>query len=782
MPRPPSSLRLLALVCSLVACGHSLQAAERFNASFADGSRIVGEELRDWYDTKAEPKVADRKLFDPKNPARWVLDTSQAPSPPGTQFVEHVGGDRFPCRVIEYASGSENPYNRQLPHLLVEPSISIGWPDARQRRPSRVLTRWLRRVVWEARGGDRYQPGTLFHRDGRQLAYRALRWQSDSVRLLLDDGPSEVSFTQIAELHLPRQDAWDAYCEQLALISPDCTSRIMRTEGEGGLRITASMERLQARNNGSHPDHWYHGVQPAWALEPLWLRHRSIRSRTFFQPHELPLSACEPTKVDQRYVLAGGWSWQRDRNAQGGPLRVASADYGWGLGMHAQAALTFELPALVRRFTARVGLDELVRDGGCARAIVYLGDMESVPVFKSPLMIGSEQVVDIGKIELPPVEAGKTNRLTLVADAAYRDRPAGADPLDIRDVVDWLEPLVELDPDALRHEVARRMPDLIAAWNVWDVVEADAGPAQVVNAWDDTDQRNLKYQPLVRPRQKLLSLERTAEITPDAKALLLCVNRLANQASPAKLMVEADGKLLGTFEVPERRSAAEPDPIYVPLDEFIGREVALRVTQSPLGPQSLIDWRAAALVSYWPGLEPVFEDEEDAVKHIAADSVSIDNEHAYSGTASLKVLPAEGADPHRIELELPIRESPRLGEYRYLRFAWKVQGEGRVCCSIGHDGLWGPDGVGRDSRRTAQRSFRYDAGRGEPSYEAALRIEKKPPVEWVVVTRDLFNDFGDFLLTGLSFSVPEGEAAWVDHVYLGRSPQDFSRVETKPRK
>ena len=51
-----------------------------YRALFTDGSRIVGEEVRDWYDTKAEPKLADRKLLDPKNPVRWVLDTSQSPA------------------------------------------------------------------------------------------------------------------------------------------------------------------------------------------------------------------------------------------------------------------------------------------------------------------------------------------------------------------------------------------------------------------------------------------------------------------------------------------------------------------------------------------------------------------------------------------------------------------------------------------------------------------------------------------------------------------------------
>jgi hypothetical protein len=47
--------------------------------------------------------------------------------------------------------------------------------------------------------------------------------------------------------------------------------------------------------------------------------------------------------------------------------------------------------------------------------------------------------------------------------------------------------------------------------------------------------------------------------------------------------------------------------------------------------------------------------------------------------------------------------------------------------------------------------------------------------------RDLYADFGEFTLTGLSFSVPEGQAAWVDHIYFARAMQDFARVEAKRR-
>ncbi len=52
-------------------------------------------------------------------------------------------------------------------------------------------------------------------------------------------------------------------------------------------------------------------------------------------------------------------------------------------------------------------------------------------------------------------------------------------------------------------------------------------------------------------------------------------------------------------------------------------------------------------------------------------------------------------------------------------------------------------------------------------------MNDKLPNDWVVVTRDLFADFGEFTFNGLGLSAMDGEAALFDHVYLGRAPRDF---------
>jgi hypothetical protein len=449
--------------------------------------------------------------------------------------------------------------------------------------------------------------------------------------------------------------------------------------------------------------------------------------------------------------------------------------------------MTFAAPPLVQQFHAWAALDEAAGHGGCVRLAVQIRDAQTnapvKPQFQSKILVGSQEVVEIGPLKFDAATTtGKTPvssaALVLIADPVHRGRPAGADPLDIRDTVDWLQPLFELDADRLRVAVAEQASRMVPAWQGWTLEEAESAPVTLVNVWDETDSRALKFRLQAGPRQRLITLSREAEITPEQQALLLAVNRLGNQSTAATLVVEADGKVLGQFEVPPRHSQGGPDPIWVPLDSLLGQTVNLRVTQPALGPQSLIDWHAAVLVDRWPGLLSVFDDESELIDRLvqAGGTARRVEPDAYAGQMALAVSKVDEPDAHRIELDAAIRETPRLGEYRFLRFAWKTAGK-RICLSLGHDDLWGATG---DRKVRDRRLFRYDAGGGEASFDGALRIERKPPSEWVVVTRDLYNDFGEFQLTGLSFNAMDGEALF-DHIYLGRSQQDFNRIELQPR-
>ncbi len=359
-------------LCAALVNGAALLAAppeveERFTAALADGSRLTGKDVTPWYDTNSQPKLSGKLLFDSKNPLRWLRDNSLPAAERPESFVEFFGGDRLPCRALRHVRNGHSRYDAEPEHLVVKPLVTLDWP-AEPREAVRVATAWLRRIVWKRQTGDRYEPGTVYCLDGRRLKFRSLRFAASSVSLLLDDGTASLEFSQLAELHMPRLDSWNCYFEQLAVLSPECSSRLLRLETLDGLCVTTSTERFQASHYGSHnPDRWYHMAQPAWSLDPLWIGFRTIRLWRCWEPHRPPLSGMEVSRAAAGDSGDGSlWPWRLDRNARGGPLHCADQEFGWGFGTHAPCTLAMELPACARRLHVRVGLDEVVGQGGCA--------------------------------------------------------------------------------------------------------------------------------------------------------------------------------------------------------------------------------------------------------------------------------------------------------------------------------------------------------------------------------------------------------------------------------
>lgn len=169
----------------------------------------------------------------------------------------------------------------------------------------------------------------------------------------------------------------------------------------------------------------------------------------------------------------------------------------------------------------------------------------------------------------------------------------------------------------------------------------------------------------------------------------------------------------------------------------------------------------------------VFEDQPEFVANLSqgGGTAELWAETVYSGTHAIKVTPDQRFNPMLPGLGVRIRRNPGPGEYRYLRFAWLKRGGERICLQLNHDGQWGPT-------PNNPGKFRYDAGPafGE-SYGAAIRLSIMLPDEFVVVTRDLYADFGEFTLTGLALSPIDGAYALFDHIYLARSPRDLELVK-----
>ncbi|MDO4162815.1 MAG: MotA/TolQ/ExbB proton channel family protein [Bacteroides sp.] len=138
-------------------------------------------------------------------------------------------------------------------------------------------------------------------------------------------------------------------------------------------------------------------------------------------------------------------------------------------------------------------------------------------------------------------------------------------------------------------------------------------------------------------------------------------------------------------------------------------------------------------------------------------------------------------------LSIPIRENPKAGEYRYISFAFVK---------------WGGNQVGIHLQATPQAGnskgekydFTYIAGDGKPKNEQkanaskkkndtseqlitkGLSIDTEAPSGWMVVTRDLWKDFGDFTLTGIDFLCPQRRDAGFDEIFLARSQDDLANA------
>jgi HEAT repeat protein len=115
----------------------------------------------------------------------------------------------------------------------------------------------------------------------------------------------------------------------------------------------------------------------------------------------------------------------------------------------------------------------------------------------------------------------------------------------------------------------------------------------------------------------------------------------------------------------------------------------------------------------------------------------------------------------------PIVEKPQLGQYRYVRFAWKKIGKGGIGIQFGNAARFGLGGMG------------YCAGRGKQHSANLKDVTEVAPADWVVVTRDLYKDFGAFQVQGISLRLIGPGEALFDHIYLGRTVEGLDKISIK---
>lgn len=767
----------------------STHAAERYEAMFADGSRVETNELADWDTPVAQPKIHDPLLPDSGNPVRWIKDRDQ-PVPVRPQaYVEFEGGDRLPGEVISFSNGVDNPYEICPRYFVVKPSIDLQPPDVFGSIDMRVTAEWVRRIVWEQIAEDVYQPGTIWLRSRKSMTYRSLRWTPEGVAALTTEGLKNIAMSDLAEVHLPRQDAWAAYFNQVAVLSPDLKTRLIQMDCVDGGRLTTSFERHQARHFGdrNRQEQRYQLIQPAWSLDSIWLRFRSIRHWRFFSPNEVPLTIFSPVNATHSPVFGRAFDWKVNVNVQNGPLRSQHAEFGWGFGVHGSSQLDFSIPKIARSVRSKYGLDRTVESGGCVN-LELVANRQTIA--KQIHLIGSQTVNDTGWLDIPASK--EEGQISLRTDMAHEYRPPASDPYDIRDLLNWYEPEVRLDRSLLADEITSRGATRLSGFVGWSISPEDARSIRLKNSIDTSDPRDPQFRLVARSANATYSLTRKVQVRDRDRWMAIVASRNEEDSSPSSIEVRIDDRSMGHFEIPLRQSMTDPDPILVPIHEFQGRTISAEVLVKSTDDKSWIDWRGFAVRAERPGLLTIFEDGKSFVDKLNSKEgkVERDSINRYAGTSSLKVTSLSVSNPLLPGLNATICEHPRLGQYRYLVFAWKKPTGKRIQLRLANRGRLGTDiSIDESSqaitpgpfplRRTQQwdqrgRRFRYSYEQGVASTDppAPLWMRGDLPSDWQLVQRDLFNDFGTFLLTGLSLHCPDGDAAWFDHLYLARTKED----------
>ena len=451
--------------------------------------------------------------------------------------------------------------------------------------------------------------------------------------------------------------------------------------------------------------------------------------------------------------------------------------------------------------------------------------------YRSDQMIGSTKTIDTNWINIPG-RNDPTIQLVLIADPSINERPKGADPYDIRDCLNWIEPEWRVDRAKLEIEVKARLSGRLPALQDWTLtsslppsagsldedVEAAAkvatkppglAPVQLVNYLDESVTEDICYRLAFSPTQRFVRMSRKWKLGPKDRWLSICLSRLKKDSPLASVQIRVNGATQIEQLIPERVSRLDQDPVVISLKEFVGQTVRIDVVAIADAEGVQLDWRGATVTEHPPGLMPIFDEDPAFLAQLidGEGEARISTDNAHHGNAALVVSPLERSNARIQGMQHAIREYPQIGEYRLLRFAWRKEDGKGIGLRVAHDGQLGlppldPETgqpkpgaqaaprTGAQRQRTPRRrvnpddrgarfGYEYSAGT-TGNTEPTHKLDNKTPTDWVVQTRDIFGEFGAFDLTGFGFVCPDGTAAWFDGIYLARNQSDFEWIPVDP--
>lgn len=136
-----------------------------------------------------------------------------------------------------------------------------------------------------------------------------------------------------------------------------------------GSRLHGTVEGMEAERLTFHSE----------ALGRVVVPWDEVRGIHWFSDHVLFLDAIDPIDVKEESLAAPALPFRRNASVYGTPMRMRGETFDRGLGVHAHAALTFEIDPTWTAFVAVIGLDA---SGGAVGDCVFRVERDGETVFR----------------------------------------------------------------------------------------------------------------------------------------------------------------------------------------------------------------------------------------------------------------------------------------------------------------------------------------------------------------------------------------------------------------
>ena len=570
---------LLQLTTAELASG---QDEPLFRVVFKNNEVFSGKAIRNWDGPGKNPDLDGRALTDPANPIRFLQNLTITEIKSLTEpYVEMTNGDVLPGKVLRIVG--ESPHTNITEHAIVSLGGSVhSWPA--QEGTVRVRFDRIRRIVLtETTNGD-LKPGQLVLIDGRIIPFNRHRFTDSGVRVLNDATNESASWNEVAEFY-PAADSIltseAAILDDLLAPCPTPDSRIGRITADDGAILTFREAMLVPERSVNGMPH--HGVQPTWSLDMIRVNFAQIAMISFREHNQVALSMLPATALTESSATGFVWKWQKDRAIRKRILASGTAVSDFGIGSHSYSEISFALPTGATTISTSVGIDTSVDYGGCAQVRILRGNeqVDQNAAWQSGYLLGNQEPV-VASVALTGFK-----QVVLVTDYGHTGRPAGSDPFDIRDEVNWMAPLITIDMNIARQS------DLALEYRAmqvsgWEIAEADLNRFQLGVWFNPTQGRWItsfepKQQEAYEANHVVLSLQRKVTVSESENWMPISLTGSGTGANTLVASVEVNGEPLTSVSSGDASASGAAATYAVrawDLKELHGQEIDLAIKVS----------------------------------------------------------------------------------------------------------------------------------------------------------------------------------------------------------